>query len=212
MNLNQNYLLLIMLISYCIPIVFVYYRYNTYGAQSISSIITGQEPLFTVNDADSIMNTLAFNLFQTRHLIAGCMLIMAAFTILYEYQRCKMYMNSQLWSLFTIIILLLGIFGVIYIPETNSLHYVFGAAAFFAIIGFMVGHTYHHYSHSGHTIGANLRIILYMQILFMVITVLFLLQNISIFVVEALFLANFAAFYLYIHFHNFSNSISHSSR
>jgi len=209
MNLNQNYILLIMLISYCIPIVFVYHRYNTYGAQSISSIITCQDPLFTVNGFE---NTFASNLFQTRHFIAGCMLIMAAFTVLYEYQRCKMYMNSQSWSLFAIIILLLGIFGVIYIPETKSLHYVFGAAAFFAIISFMVGHTYHHYGQGGHTIGSNLRIILYIQILFIVITALFILQDISIFVVEALFLANFAAFYLYIHFHNFSNSISHSSR
>ncbi len=213
--MNQNYILLVMLISYFVPIAFVYYNYNRYGAKSISSIITSEEPLFILNNEDGgggIINLFSTNLLQTRHLIAGCMFIMALFTIFYEYRRCKMYMNSRLWSLFAIIVLLVGIFGVIYIPETNSLHYLFGGAAFIAIIGFMVGHTYYHYGHSGHTISANLRIILYIQILFMAITLIYLLQGMHIFTIEALFLANFAVFYLYIHFHNCSSSLSHSSR
>jgi len=118
------------------------------------------------------------------------MLIMAGFTILYEYQR-------QRWSLATIIVLLCGIFGVIFIPEQNHTHYIFAAAAFFAIIGFMIGHTFHHKSNDIHD---NLRMLLYAQFLFMVITVIGVIQDIAIFAIEALFLLNFAIFYLYLHF------------
>lgn len=217
--MNPNYILTIMILAYIIPIAYVYYIYKTSGANSISSVITSNNTIFPINSEVTItypILNMVSNLFQTRNIIAGCMFIMAVFTILYEYQRCEMYMNSHMWSLFAIIILLIGIFGVIYIPETNSLHYVFGAAAFFAIIGFMAGHTYHHYryhgQHGGNSIGTNLRIILYIQILFMAMTIIYILQGASIFAVEALFLANFAVFYLYIHFHNLSNSVSHSSR
>jgi hypothetical protein len=140
----------------------------------------------------------AASVFQTRHFIAACMFVMAIFTVLYEHQRCEMYMNSARWSLFAIVILLLGIFGVIYIPETNPTHYIFAAAAFFAIIGFMTGHTYYESS------SDDLRILLYAQILFMIVTVIGVLQDAPIFAVEALFLMNFAVFYLYLHFNCFS--------
>jgi hypothetical protein len=109
-------------------------------------------------------------------------------------------MNSARWSLFAIVILLLGIFGVIYIPETNPVHYIFAAAAFFAIIGFMTWHTYYESSSGPDPIGDILRILLYAQILFMVITVIGVLQDAPIFAVEALFLMNFAVFYVYLHF------------
>jgi len=119
------------------------------------------------------------------------MFIMAGFTVLYEYQR-------QRWSLAAIIVLLCGIFGVIFIPEQNHTHYIFAGAAFFAIVGFMIGHTFHHNkiidTHD------NLRMLLYAQILFMVITVIGVIQDTAIFAIEALFLLNFAIFYLYLHF------------
>jgi hypothetical protein len=121
-----------------------------------------------------------------------------------------MYLNSARWSLSAIFVLLLGIFGVIYVPETNPVHYIFAAAAFFAIIGFMAWHTCWHDLHLSDNlrlsdpISDNLRLLLYAQFLFMVVTVIGVLQDAPIFAVEALFLMNFAVFYLYIHFNCFS--------
>ena len=212
----MNSLLVFMLASYIIPIAYVYYKYSYANAsepssstpRSISSIITSQEPLFTIND--SIMLGWAASVFQTRHFIAACMFVMAIFTLLYEHQRCEMYLNSARWSLSAIIVLLLGIFGVIYVPETNPVHYIFAAAAFFAIIGFMTWHTCRHDLRISDNlrisdpISDNLRLLLYAQILFMVVTVIGILQDAPIFAVEALFLMNFAVFYLYLHFNCFS--------
>ena len=118
------------------------------------------------------------------------MFIMACFTILYEIQR-------NLWSLALIIALLIGIFGVIYIPETSPVHYIFAGTAFIAILGFMTAHTVC----QGDTAAAhdNLRILLYAQFLFMIITVIGVIHDTPIFMFEALFLVNFAVFYLYLH-------------
>jgi hypothetical protein len=198
----MNSLLAFMLASYIVPIAYVYYKYAESNKEpsstprSISSIITSTEPLFTIHD--SIMLGWAASVFQTRHFIAACMFVMAVFTVLYEHQRCVMYMNSSWWSLFAIVVLLLGIFGVIYVPETNPVHYIFAAAAFFAIIGFMTWHTYYE------SISDDLRILLYAQILFMIITVIGVLQDAPIFATEVMFLMNFAVFYVYLHFNCFS--------
>lgn len=198
-------LLALMLATYAIPIAFVYYKYSTTtAARSISSIITSKEPFITFSEnappPPSITTT-----FQTRHFIAACMLTMAGFTLAYEYQRCVT-QNSR-WSLFAIIALLIGIFGVIFIPEHDSTHYIFAATAFFAIVGFMVGHTYY----GGDTDTADiLRILLYAQFLFMVVTVIGVIQDAPIFATEVLFLLNFAVFYLYLH-HTFSISTPSSS-
>jgi hypothetical protein len=115
-------------------------------------------------------------------------------------------MNSARWSLSAIIVLLLGIFGVIYVPETNPVHYIFAAAAFFAIIGFMSWHTWWHDLRISDNLrlSDDLRLLLYAQFLFMVVTVIGVLQDAPIFAVEALFLMNFAVFYLYLHFNCFS--------
>ena len=198
--MNQTILLTFMLLAYIAPVAFVYYKYNTGVPRSISSIITSQEPFF--NDISP--------LFQTRYVIALCMLIMAAFTLVYEYQRCVDYMNSRMWSLASIAVLLLGIFGVIFIPEHDSTHYVFAGAAFIAIVGFMIGHTFCAGVDTNTDIHDILRILLYAQFLFMLVTVMGVLQDAAIFAIEALFLANFAVFYLYLHYHTFCNSCSPS--
>lgn len=201
----MNRLLVLMLVSYIVPVAYVSYTVSdteTSTPRSISSIITSQEPLFTIND--SKMLGWAVSVFQTRHFIAACMFVMAIFTVLYEHQRCEMYLNSSWWSLSAIVVLLLGIFGVIYVPETNPVHYIFAAAAFFAIIGFMVRHTYWHTISANLCLSDNLRLLLYAQILFMVLTIIGVLQDAPIFAVEALFLMNFAVFYLYLHFNCFS--------
>jgi hypothetical protein len=192
--MNQNVLLGAMLAAYVLPIAFVCSKCRGGSALSISSIITSQEPFF----ADAVMeNEDSFkSAFQTRHFIAACMIVMAMFTMLYEYQRCVIASNWCWWSFIAILILLAGIFGVIFISEQDPVHYIFAGAAFFAIVGFMVGHTLN--VCNGMTDA--LCILLYAQFFFMVVTIIRIMQDAPIFAIEALFILNFAIFYLYIHF------------
>jgi hypothetical protein len=194
-------ILVCMIAAYLAPIAFVYYKYKVQaqetGTRSISSIITSIEPFLSFTpDTYTAASTAPPLVFQTRHFIALCMLIMAGFTVLYEYQR-------QRWSLAAILVLLCGIFGVIFIPEQNPTHYIFAAAAFVAIIGFMCGHTFNHTS--THDIHETLRMLLYAQFLFTLVTIIGVIQETAIFAAEALFLLNFAVFYLYLHYHTFSS-------
>ena len=198
-------ILVCMFAAYLAPIAFVYYKYKVQaqetGTRSISSIITSIEPFlsFTPDTSTAATATLPPTyVFQTRHFIALCMLIMAGFTVLYEYQR-------QRWSLAAILVLLCGIFGVIFIPEQNPTHYIFAAAAFVAIIGFMCGHTFNHHHTTAHDIHDTLRMLLYAQFLFTLVTIIGVIQETAIFAAEALFLLNFAVFYLYLHYHTFSS-------
>ena len=194
-------LLALMLATYAIPIVFVYYKYTTAtttAARSISSIITSKEPFIMLSENAPPPPPSIMTAFQTRHFIAACMLLMAAFTLAYEYQRCVT--QNTRWSLFAIIALLIGIFGVIFIPEHDSTHYIFAATAFFAIVGFMVGHTYYGGDTDTAETADTLRILLYAQFLFMVVTVIGVIQDAPIFASEVLFLLNFAIFYLYLHY------------
>jgi hypothetical protein len=199
--MSPDILLFLMFAAYAIPIAFVYSKYQNSATRSISSIITSQEPFISIaeNNAPPILYAI-----QTKHFLAACMMVMACFTILYEYQRCELHLNSQWWSLAAIIVLLIGIFGVIYIPEDNKIHYVFGGAVFFAMLGFMMGHTAAAAATATATAtaaAATLRIVLYAQILFMILTVIGLFQGAPIFIAEALFILNFAVFYVYLHFH-----------
>jgi hypothetical protein len=195
-----------MIATYAFPIAFVYYKYSTAATatatRSISSIITSKEPFITFSENAPPV----FTMFQTRHFIAACMLLMAGFTIAYEYQRCVA--QDTRWSLFAIIALLIGIFGVIFIPEHDSTHYIFAATAFFAIVGFMVGHTYYSTADADTDTTDTLRILLYAQFLFMVVTVIGVIQDAPIFATEVLFLVNFAVFYLYLHYEHYTFSIS----
>lgn len=193
--MNQNVLLGAMLAAYVLPIAFVSSKCRSGSALSISSIITSQEPFF----ADAVMENDEASFkraFQTRHFIAACMLVMAMFTLLYEYQRCVIASNWCWWSFIAILILLAGIFGVIFISEQDPVHYIFAGAAFFAIVGFMVGHTLR--ACNGMT--DTLCILLYAQFFFMIVTVIRVLQDAPIFAIEAIFILNFAIFYLHIHF------------
>ena len=203
--MDPSVLLILMLAAYAIPIGVVYFKYraSNSGSRSISSIITSQDPFFVT----AAPETTTVFLFQTRNFIAACMLLMAGFTIAYEYPRPR-------WSLFAIIAVLIGIFGVIFIPEHEPTHYLFGATVFFAILGFMVGHTYYGTADADADADADtdvidtLRILLYTQFLFMILTVIGVIQDAPIFTVEALFLLNFAVFYLYLHGEHYTFSIS----
>lgn len=85
--MTPNILLALMITSYAVPIVFVYFKYAAATAtatatatdssvcRSISSIITSTESF------------CLFTQFQTRYFIALCMLTMAGFTVLYEIKR-----------------------------------------------------------------------------------------------------------------------------
>lgn len=119
------------------------------------------------------------------------MLLMAGFTIAYEYRRPR-------WSMIAVIAVLIGIFGVVLIPEQDPVHYIFAATVFFAMIGFMIGHAYYGAYNAGVT--DTLRVFLYAQLLFMIVTVIGVIQDAPIFEVEVLFILNFAVYYLYIHF------------
>lgn len=79
----------------------------------------------------------------------------------------------------------------------------------------MVGHTYYgtaaDAAASADAYG-TLRILLYAQFLFMVVTVIGVIQDAPIFAIEALFLLNFAVFYLYLHGEHYTFSISMPSQ
>jgi hypothetical protein len=67
------------------------------------------------------------------------------------------------------------------------------------MLGFMIGHT----AAAATDATDTLRIVLYAQILFMILTVFGLFQGAPIFIAEAMFILNFAVFYVYLHFHTF---------
>jgi hypothetical protein len=92
---------------------------------------------------------------------------------------------------------------VIYIPEHDRTHYIFAGAVFFAIVGFMTGHSIG--SVTATDIHDNLRILLYAQFLFMLVTIIGVVHDTPIFIFEALFLVNFAVFYLYMHYISFDS-------
>ena len=114
--------------------------------------------------------------------------VMGIFTILYEIHR------DEIWSLFAIILLLIGIFGVIFIPEIDNTHYIFAGIAFLSILLFMIYHSFY-----SKKICSDVKILLYSQILFAIITIIGVIHDKPIFIFEALFLLNFAVYYFILH-------------
>lgn len=159
---NQNILLLCMLLSYSITISYIYLNY--FNNNSISNIISNK---------------------NCNYKIFIFMFIMGIFTILYEIIR------NDYKSLFIISFLLLGIYGIIYIDETNKFHYLFATIIFLSIIFFMI----HHYYITNNNI---LLYLLYLQILLLSITILSFGKKLF-FLSEVFFILNFAIYYLYLH-------------
>jgi ABC-type multidrug transport system fused ATPase/permease subunit len=207
--------LALMILSYSVPIMYVYYKYcNCSGdgstVTSVSSIITSDDPVIQFSPSPALALT-------SRHILIGCMSLMTIFTLLYEYHRdyyaatdaatttdaatdsvvCNKYL-----SILSIIVILIGIFGVITVPETNELlHYTFAGAVFFSIVAFMVVHCSECKSSLQFAeYYSNLRILLYIQLLFLTITVIGVVTSAPIFYIEVLFIVNFAVFYLYLHY------------
>ena len=106
-----NKLLLLMLISYSIPIIYVYLNYKKNN--SISNILSNK---------------------NINHKILFFMILMGFFSILYEVER------KDKISLLMISILLIGIYGILKINENNKIHYIYAILIFISILGFMINH------------------------------------------------------------------------
>jgi len=105
-----NFLLLMMLLSYSVPIAYICYYYSSKENNSVSSVI-GSE--------------------QCQQYILVGMIIMGVFTVLYELNRgCNL-------SLCFILVILVGIYGVILVKENENVHYLFASLVFIGIICFM---------------------------------------------------------------------------
>ena len=205
-----------MILSYSVGVMYVYYRYcNCSGdgliVTSVSSIITSNDPVIQFSPSPALDLALT-----SRHILIGCMSLMTIFTLLYEYHRdyyaatdaldalaaTDGVMCNKHISILSITVILIGIFGVITVPETNELlHYTFAGAVFFSIIAFMVVHCNECKSSLQFAeYYSNLRILLYIQLLFLTITIIGVVTNVPIFYIEVLFIVNFAVFYLYLHY------------
>ena len=185
--MNQsNFLLLMMIISYIVPIYSIYKKCSSQGIQpSVSSIISLQE---------------------CKKTIFSGIIVMTTFTILYELNIRSN--NPDNLSLYSIIGLLLGIGGVIFIDENKKLHYFFAGLVFISIIGFMINNCFRK-----HCDFLNLS--LYIQFLLFIILILSIkntpkddkddkddtLKILNVFFWAEIFLIiNFAIFYIYLHF------------
>jgi len=159
--MERNHLLACMLGSYLIPIVIVFILYQ--NNPSISSIIC--------ND-------------KNKAVILISMIIMGIFTLLYENQR-----KCQL-SMYIIVFLLIGIYGVICKPETDANHIIFAYISFVSICIFMIYHCYA-------TSNKVLYILLALQVA--LVGCIYLYPN-HFFMMEVGLLFGFAIFYLYLHY------------
>ena len=115
------------------------------------------------------------------------MIIMGVFTILYE-------LNREKNVIYVIIILLIGIYGVILVKENKKIHYFFASLVFLSINGFMIFHCYHHYCND------FLNFLLYVQVIFSLLLLFFLIKYNDILFCEAVLIINFAIYYLFLHF------------
>jgi hypothetical protein len=159
---RKDILLGCMLIAYLIPIIYVYCQFA--DNPSICNIICNQ---------------------KAKYMIAASMVIMGAFTLLYERER------KDTTSMIIIACLLIGIYGLLFTFDFFWIHLGFATMAFLSILGFMFHHTQKHGSY-------GLRILLLIAAYFAITTVAFFNQN--IFLTEALFIGTFAVYYLSLHF------------
>ena len=147
---------------YILPILIVCYQYQS--NPSISNIICD----------DTCKDSILF-----------FMGLMGVGTILYEWER------NDRYSQVCIGILLIGLYGLICINESHSVHYLFAFFVFTAILCFMIRHCY----------LTTCDRILSISLFFEILILLFILININqtIFYPEVIYILNFAFYYLYLH-------------
>jgi hypothetical protein len=139
---------------------------------------------------DSIPTTVSSTLAneKTNFIIFSSMLSMGFFTIMYESGR-------KCWvSFMAILLLLIGIYGVILIEETEPIHYVFASTAFISILVFMGWNSFV-LQRSNYRIG--LCMLNFVLMLFLFGCILSTINDNKWFLIcEVLFIAIFAIFYL----------------
>jgi len=160
--MNKNTLLAFMILCYLLPIIFVYYNYNSNN--SVSNIICDN---------------------NCKYYILFFMFLMGIGTLLYELER------NDKYSQIIIYVLLIGIYGLIYVNEMHIIHYYFASLVFIAILLFMIRHCY----------LTNCNVVLITSLFLEIITLFYILININnIFFGEIIYILNFAFYYLYLHF------------
>jgi len=163
---KNDALLLCMITTFFLLVVYIYCNYS--NNPSLSNIMTCD---------------------NCKYIILFGMIVMSIFTILYELER------KDDISLITIIFLLIGIYGVIFVKEENNIHFIFAGIVFLAIISFMVKHFICNKKEND-----ILFILLLLQSLLFIITLSNLNNN--IFFLEVFYIMTFAVFYLVLHFTN----------
>ena len=160
--MNKNVLLSFMIGCYVFPILMVIYQYQS--NPSVSNIICDE----------TCKNAILF-----------FMGLMGVGTLLYEWER------NDRYSQVCICVLLIGLYGLICVNESNSIHYVFAFLVFTAILCFMIRHYY---------ITGNM--VLAASLLVQILVLLFVVSNMNetIFYPEVIYILNFAFYYLYLHF------------
>jgi hypothetical protein len=166
--MDKNGLLLFMLICYAMPIYYVYSNYVS--NHSVSNIICDD---------------------TCKYHILFFMFLMGIGTLLYEMKR------NDTYSTLFIGILLIGIYGLLFMNESHTIHYFFAFLVFLSILLFMIRHCY--------VTGCDM--ILSSSLVVAMITLLCIIvqMNKNIFYGEIIYLLNFAFFYLYLHFIPVSN-------
>lgn len=159
----QNFLFLSM-ISVYVYVIYIVYNYYTKNDGSISSILQN-------NDCNKIVFTN--------------ITIMNLLTIFYELLR------FDVLSFFSIVFIVIGIYGVLLYDHTQSIHFIFCFIVFISILLFMYNHCYkkHH-------------IILYLSLYIQEILCAKIFLDTNIINCEIYLLANFAFFYTYLHLTN----------
>jgi hypothetical protein len=156
---KKHFILLFMLTAYAIPISYVY----AMGSHnSVSEIICSE---------------------SCQRMIMLSMLIMGWFTLWYEWER-----NDNV-SFMYIAILLVGIYGLLWMDESHAIHYLFATCVFISMLGFMYHHRHHH---------SLLTIIVVIQLC--LTGLLVYRMNGDIFIPEILLICNFGLYYLCLHF------------
>ena len=120
-----------------------------------------------------------------KHSILFFMGLMGVGTLLYEWER------NDRYSQVCIGILLVGLYALICVNESHSVHYVFAFLVFIAILCFMIRHCY----------VTKCNSILSASLFVQIIVLLFIVSkmNDTIFYPEVIYILNFAFYYLYLH-------------
>ena len=162
--------LIYMLFSYALCIYFLYDAYQSQCHSSISGIVQDE------NCQKNILFSMG---------------LLAGFTLLYEIGR------ECFHSFLSILGLLIGIFGVIFIEETQEIHYLFGFLAFISIFGFMFWNTWKHSITSSFLFPFFA--IFYASFISMIYCLIFDIKT-GFFYSEITCCLIFAVFYLFLHY------------